>query len=87
MESQLEAMMEGWPVQTKPVPPVPKPDFTPQPGVYMVNKSEVNQGNVAMGHLGTMRDNPDFLCPESYERYPGWGRYLFKQDHVQSPFG
>lgn len=62
MESQLEAMLEGWPVQTKPVPPVPKPDFTPQPGVYMVNKSEVNQGNVAMGHLGTMRDNPDFYA-------------------------
>lgn len=62
MIAQLESMMEGWLVQAKPVPPVPKPDFTPKPGVYMVNKAEVNQGNVAMGHLGTMRDNPDYYA-------------------------
>ena len=73
MAARLEAMMEGWPAQKSAVPPVPKPDFTPQPGVYMVNKSEVNQGNVAMGHLGTMRDNPDFYALSMMNEILGGG--------------
>ena len=31
----------------------------PKPGVYLVDKDDVNQGRVAIGHLGTRRDNPD----------------------------
>jgi len=38
---------------------VPKPNFTPVPGLYMVNKPDVNQGRVSIGHLGIMRGNPD----------------------------
>ena len=44
---------------TTPVPPVPKPEHTLQPGLYLVDKSDVNQGRVSLGHLGTTRDNPD----------------------------
>ena len=33
--------------------------FTPVPGVYMVNKPDVNQGRVSIGHLGILRGNPD----------------------------
>jgi zinc protease len=38
---------------------VPKPDFVPVAGVYMVNKSDANQARVSIGHLGIMRGNPD----------------------------
>jgi predicted Zn-dependent peptidase len=38
---------------------VPAPEFTPQPGLYLVDKADVNQGRVSMGHMGSMRDNPD----------------------------
>jgi len=57
--SKLEEHMLGWAVDATPVPDVPAPDFTPQPGLYLVDKADVNQGRVSMGHLGSMRDNPD----------------------------
>jgi zinc protease len=38
---------------------VPKPDYVPVPGIYMVNKPDVNQARVSIGHLGIMRGNPD----------------------------
>ena len=62
MIARVEKMFQGWPAFTTSVPAVPKPMHTPQPGVYMVNKSDVNQGRVSMGHLGTMRDNPDYYA-------------------------
>ncbi len=56
---KLEAWMADWPAESTPVPPVPVPSHTPAPGIYLVDKADVNQGRVAIGHLGTMRDNPD----------------------------
>lgn len=59
MKSRLEKAMEGWSPSGTPAGKIPKPDFTPVPGVYMVNKQDVNQGRVSIGHLGIMRGNPD----------------------------
>ena len=36
----------------EPFPPVPQPAHTPEPGVYVVNKTDVNQGRVSIGRLG-----------------------------------
>ena len=63
MAGKLEQRMAGWaPPAGYNVTPVPKPEFEPKPGVYMVNKPEVNQGRVSMGHLGILRDNPDAIA-------------------------
>ena len=43
---------------------VPTPSFTPVPGVYMVDKPDVNQGRVVMGHLAIERGNPDEAATE-----------------------
>jgi predicted Zn-dependent peptidase len=59
MIQKLEAALKGWEKRAELVPDVPKPTTSPVPGIYMVNKSDVNQGRVAIGHLGSMRDNPD----------------------------
>ena len=56
---KLEAHMADWPVATEPVAPVPEPSHELSPGIYTVDKSDVNQGRVSIGHLGTRRDNPD----------------------------
>jgi predicted Zn-dependent peptidase len=56
---ELEGRMEGWAGNLAEIPPVPAPEFTPQPGLYLVDKADVNQGRVSMGHMGSMRDNPD----------------------------
>jgi zinc protease len=57
--AKLEDRMADWPVQDGDVPPVPEPTHELRPGVYVVDKSDVNQGRVTIGHLGTQRDNPD----------------------------
>jgi predicted Zn-dependent peptidase len=36
----------------EPLPAIPQPDHTPEPGVYVVNKADVNQGRVSIGRLG-----------------------------------
>jgi predicted Zn-dependent peptidase len=59
MLGKLEAAMKGWPVNKLNVPPVPKPTNTIVPGVYTVNKPDVNQGRVSVGHIGALRDSPD----------------------------
>jgi len=59
MKAKLEKAMEGWSLSGTPAVKVPKPDFVPVPGVYMVHKQDVNQGRVSIGHLGIMRGNPD----------------------------
>ena len=56
---ELEARMSDWPANGNEVPSVPKPAHTPRPGLYLVDKSDVNQGRVTVGHLGVTRDNPD----------------------------
>ena len=64
MKARLEKALAGWSVSKEPVPPVPKPDFTPVPGVYIVDKPDVNQGRVSIGHLGIRRGNPDEIALE-----------------------
>jgi predicted Zn-dependent peptidase len=59
MIAKLEAAMKGWPVSKAPLPEVPKMPYTSVAGVYTVNKADVNQGRVSIGHVGIMRDNPD----------------------------
>ena len=75
MIAKLEKMLSGWPASKTQVPPVPKPSYVPQPGVYMVNKPDVNQGRVSMGHLGTMRDNPDFYALSIMDDILGGGGF------------
>ncbi len=54
-----EALSDGWPGQPANLPKVPAPNHEPPAGVYMVNKREVNQSSIRLGHLGIQRDNPD----------------------------
>jgi len=62
MIAKLEKAMAGWSSPSGITQPVPKPDYVPVPGVYMVNKSDVNQARVSMGHTGIMRGNPDEIA-------------------------
>ena len=59
MVSRLEARLADWPARASVATPVPAPDHAIEPGVYIVDKDDVNQGRVVIGHLGAMRDNPD----------------------------
>ena len=75
MLEKLDQSMKGWDVAKTEVPPVPKPNYTPHPGVYMVDKPEVNQCRVSMGELGVMRDNPDHYALEIMNQILGGGAF------------
>ena len=62
MLAKLEKAFGGWPNLDTRIPDPPKPEFTPKPGIYVVNKKDVNQGRVQMGHLGVAISNPDHLA-------------------------
>ncbi len=57
-----DALGEGWPGEKPEVPEVPAPDYRPVPGLAMVDKPDVNQSRVSIGHLGIQRDNPDHIA-------------------------
>ncbi|HEV2645204.1 MAG TPA: pitrilysin family protein [Acidobacteriaceae bacterium] len=61
MEAKLRAVFDPLPRGT--VVQTPKLDFPgPKPGVYFVDKPDVNQSTVFMVGLGTRQDNPDFYA-------------------------
>jgi predicted Zn-dependent peptidase len=41
-----------------PLPPVPQPEHRPAPGVYVVDKTDVNQGRVSIGRPGYREGDP-----------------------------
>lgn len=59
MIAKLETSLRGWESSKATLPRVPKPTHVPVAGIYTVNKTGVDQGRVSIGHLGSMRDNPD----------------------------
>ncbi|MGI8783001.1 MAG: M16 family metallopeptidase [Acidobacteriota bacterium] len=75
MVARLESAMRGWPASKAVVPAVPRPLHAPVPGVYTVHKADVNQGRVAIGHLGSTRDNPDQYAIEIMNDILGGGGF------------
>ena len=57
--ARLNATIGAWKPAGERVPPVPQPSAAAKPGVYVVNKSDVNQGRVSIGHLGAKRPLAD----------------------------
>lgn len=56
--ARLNATLADWPVGDAPQP-VPDPTSRPLPGLYLVNKADVNQGRVSIGHRGLEQGHPD----------------------------
>lgn len=75
MLAKLEAATKGWPVNKQAVPEVPKPAHTLVAGVYAVNKADVNQGRVSIGHTGALRDSPDAYALEIMNDILGGGGF------------
>jgi predicted Zn-dependent peptidase len=74
---RLEKALANWPkpVSSNAVPPVPKPEYLPVPGVYVVDKPSVNQGRANIGHLSTTRDNPDYYALSLMNQILGGGGF------------
>jgi predicted Zn-dependent peptidase len=75
MLAKLEAATKGWASNKMAVPVVPKPTNTIVAGVYTVNKPDVNQGRVSIGHVGALRDSPDAYALEIMNDILGGGGF------------
>jgi|ERR1700722_18204427 len=72
MEARLRAAFDSWPKG----PALPKTEIhytPPKPGYYLVPKDDVNQSNIRMVTLGTMRDNPDYYAINVFNEAFGGG--------------
>src|SRR5690606_1223590 len=59
MLAKLDSTLGQIPPTGEKLPEVPQPSHQPEPGVYVVNKPDVNQGRVSIGHLGLKRPVED----------------------------
>ncbi len=62
IKALLERTLGTLPRAASPVPPVPQDAHMAEPGVYVVNKPDVNQGRVSVGQLGYRLGHPDELA-------------------------
>jgi zinc protease len=80
MEKKLREAFEGLPRGAA----WPKPGGVfpgPKPGIYSINKSDVNQSNIRIVGLGTERSNPDFYALSVMNEIfsGGFGSRLFQE--------
>ena len=59
MLKKLEQAFADWPVGEIASTDFPAPKEEPTPGVYLVQKEDVNQGRVSIGHKSVKRGSPD----------------------------
>ncbi len=62
LKERLETLLGSWQASEPKVPPFPKVDAQPAPGVYFVSKKDVTQTFVQMGHLGGELRDKDFAA-------------------------
>jgi len=59
MLKKLETAFAGWALGEKSPRTFAAPKFDPKPGVYVVHKTDINQGRVSIGHKSVLRGSPD----------------------------
>jgi len=58
----LDRTIGTLPKLEQPLSPIPQPDHEVTPGVYVINKPDVNQGRVRFGHIGLRLGHPDEMA-------------------------
>jgi len=81
MKKKVEAMFAGWPKGPAFAEPIAPQRTQPNPGVFAIEKSDVNQANIALAHVGiTTKDTiradqgvPDFFSVQVLNEALGGG--------------
>jgi zinc protease len=75
MIAKLNSTIGAWKPTGTAAPAVPQPKGSAKPGVYLVNKADVNQGRVSIGHLGARRPVGDEAAIEVANDVLGGGGF------------
>ena len=88
MEAKVRAAFEGLPAVT-PEPPRHDEFPGPKPGVYFIDKEDVNQSNVQIVGIGIDRRNPDVPAIVVMNEIlgGGFGSRLFQKIRTQQGLG
>ncbi|HON90043.1 MAG TPA: pitrilysin family protein [Sedimentisphaerales bacterium] len=62
MIHKIEKAFGGWAKIDATVPPMPKVDYEYTRTVCVVPRSDLNQSNILLGHLGGLRNDPDYFA-------------------------
>jgi zinc protease len=73
MKAKLEKLFGGWSVTQPAVPPFPKVNSHPTPGIRVAPKTDVTQTSFAMGHLGGELRDKDYPALEVMSDILGGG--------------
>ncbi len=60
MKATIEKLFADWTVKQPPVPPFPKVEQKPTPGIFLAEKTDVNQTFFSIGHLGGILKDKDY---------------------------
>lgn len=74
-EASLNELFGGW-AQGQPAPPLPAVSAPPPASVNFINKADVNQSNIRIGHRGITMDNPDYFAVEMMNSILGDNGFL-----------
>ena len=87
MKAKVEKAFAGWTTEQPPVPAFPAVERRPKGGVFVVEKGDVNQSNIRIGHLGGLRNDEDYPALRVLSSILGGGfqSRLFQQ--VRSKLG
>jgi predicted Zn-dependent peptidase len=58
--AKIETLFGDWEAGSTPIPPPPAITHTPERKVFYVDKSDVNQSQVMLGHIGGKMTDPDY---------------------------
>ena len=73
MKAKLEKLFANWTPQRAPVPAMPKVVEKARPGVLLVEKTDVTQTFVRIGHLGGKLSDKDYPALEVMSAILGGG--------------
>jgi len=70
---KIEKAFEGWEKVDMELPKVPPVKYEFQQTVNVIRKDDVNQSNIYLGHIGGLRNNPDYFALILMNRILGSG--------------
>lgn len=73
MKTKIAATFAAWPKGPEFSPRPVRFRKEPAPGYYFIEKSDVNQANIAFGHLGIETRNPDYFAVQVMNEILGGG--------------
>jgi len=78
MVKKIRSAFQDWPRRPVKLPPKPEVSRSQSYSVHYIEKTDVNQSNIMIGHLGGLRNNPDYPALIVMNNILSWDR-MFKR--------